>query len=75
MNGKKAKTLRRALGFHPNQPREYDAGKSSQRVYMDVQGKPQVRVVTGTIKATGLRRSYQAVKRNSVLTAAVLRAA
>lgn len=54
MNQKKAKSLRRALGFHPAAPRDYD---------------------TGTIKSTGARRSYQAVKRTPVLTRHVLGAA
>jgi len=75
MNGKKAKSLRRALGFHPATPREYEHDKPSQKVAIGTDGKPQVYVVTGTIKTTGSRRSYQAVKRNPVLTDAVLRAA
>jgi len=41
---------------------------------MSPEGKPQLYVVTGTIKCVGSRRSYQAVKRNKVLTAALLRA-
>ena len=62
MNGKKAKVLRRALGAHPAAPREYELAKPG------VHHK-------GTRKNTGARRSYQAVKRNKVLTAALLGAA
>jgi hypothetical protein len=74
MRAVKAKILRGKLGFHPGKEREYDTGKPSQKIHMDVQGKPQLHVVTGTIKCTGARRSYQAVKRNKTLTTAVLRA-
>lgn len=75
MRAVKAKALRKALGFHPATPREYEHDKPTQKVAIGTNGQPQVYVVTGTIKTTGLRRSYQAVKRNHVLTTAVLRAA
>lgn len=83
MNQKKAKSLRRALGFHPAAPRDYDTGQAKRKIVMGAdgkpqmspEGKPQLYVVTGTIKATGARRSYQAVKRNPVLTRHVLGAA
>lgn len=74
MRAVKAKALRKALGFQPGVQREYDMGKQSQRIHMDVQGKPQVHVVTGTIKCTGTRNSYQTVKRSAALTRMVLAA-
>ena len=55
MNGRTAKALRKALGFHPADEREY-TGKH-------------------TVKATGPRSQYQAVKRNPALVKAVLRGA
>lgn len=76
MRAVKAKALRKALAFHPGQPREYDTGKPSVRLgNLAPDGNRRPFAITGTIKATGLRRSYQAVKRNPVLTAALLRAA
>lgn len=83
MRAVKAKLLRRKLGFQPSAPREYDIGKTHTKIVigadgrpqMSPEGKPQLYAVTGTIKATGARRSYQAVKRNPVLTTALLRAA
>lgn len=74
MNGSTAKKLRHAMGFHPSARRDYDHAKPVRRVAIGVDGKPQVYVTTGTITATGLRRSYQAVKRNRVLRTAVMRA-
>lgn len=77
MRAVKAKALRKALGFHPGQPREYSEGKPGVRLSNDLtpEGKRIPFAITGTLKATGARRSYQAVKRNRVLTTAVLRAA
>lgn len=83
MRAVKAKILRGKLGFHPAAPRDYDAGQAKRKIVMGAdgkpqmspEGKPQLYVVTGTIKCTGARRSYQAVKRNKVLTTALLRAA
>lgn len=83
MRAVKAKILRGKLGFHPAAPRDYDSGKTHTKIVigadgrpqMSPEGKPQLYAVTGTIKATGSRRSYQAVKRNKVLTTALMRAA
>lgn len=83
MRAVKAKILRGKLGFHPAAPRDYDTGQAKRKIVMGAdgkpqmspEGKPQLYVVTGTIKATGARRSYQAVKRNPVLTTALLKAA
>lgn len=80
MRAVKAKLLRRKLGFHPAAPRDYDTGPAKQKIVMGAngtpqmtpEGKPQLYVVTGSIKTAGARRSYQAVKRNPVLTAALL---
>lgn len=74
MNGRTAKLLRSKLGFTPRAQRDYEHAKPVQRVAIGVDGKPQMYVTTGTIKATGARRSYQAVKRNRVLRTAVMRA-
>jgi hypothetical protein len=72
MRAVKAKILRGKLGFHPAAPRDYDHATPIRKFALNVEGKPEPYVVTGTIKATGARRSYQAVKRNKVLTAALL---
>lgn len=59
MNQKKAKALRRGLGYHPADKREYESVATSRRV------------PAGTILSNGLRRQYQSVKRNPALAAAV----
>ncbi len=71
MNGRTAKILRGKMQFHPGAEREYtqDAPKVTRLVNGGLNARP------GTIRATGARRSYQAVKRNPVLRTAVLRAA
>jgi hypothetical protein len=77
MNGKKAKTLRKALGFHPGKEREYATGKPSFRLGNAIgqDGKRLPFAVTGTIKCTtGARSSYQIVKRDPALTRMVLAA-
>lgn len=76
MRAVKAKALRKALAFHPGQPREYTTGKPSIRLGNELgpDGNRRPFAVTGTIKATGKRSSYQAVKRNSALTRMVLAA-
>lgn len=77
MNGRTAKILRGKLGFKPAEPREYNEGRASVRYRNELTpaGLPIPYSITGTIKAVGARRSYQAVKRNRVLRTAVLRAA
>lgn len=82
MRAVKAKALRSKLGFKPAEPREYNNGPAKRKIVMapngkpqmSPEGKPQLYVVTGTVTCVGARRSYQAVKRNKVLTAALLRA-
>ena len=61
MNQKKAKALRKALGFHPHEPREYKVSGAAL-------------FFTGHHTATGPRRNYQQVKRNAALTRMVLAA-
>lgn len=72
MNQKKAKALRKGLGYHPAHPRDYEADKPTYRRSMGVNGQPTLHAVVGTIRATGLRRQYQTVKRNPALAARVL---
>lgn len=72
MNQKKAKALRKGIGFHPADKRQYDSDKPSHRVGRDMQGKPTLHVVTGTIRCTAARQQYQKVKRTSGLAARVL---
>lgn len=82
MRAVKAKILRGKLGFKPSAPREYDMGRQHQKIVMgadrkpqmSLEGKPQLYAVTGTVTCKGARGQYQKVKRNQVLTAAVLRA-
>lgn len=76
MRAVKAKALRKALGFHPGEKREYAMGANSYRLgHFGANGKPQPVAITGTISCSSIARSqYQKVKRAPVLTAAVLRA-
>jgi len=62
MNGKKAKALRRAIGFTPGEPRAYNVSGAT-------------RFFTGHHTATGARRNYQSIKRHPALMRAVLGAA
>ena len=71
MNLKKAKALRKGLGYHPAHPREYEADAPNYRQAIGMDGKKQLKVTPGTIRSTGLRRQYQTVKRNAALAAAV----
>ena len=63
MRAVKAKALRKALGFHPKDEREYTGIRKS---FLFGQ--------SGTAIAQGSRGQYQKVKRAPILTAAVLRA-
>lgn len=76
MRAVKAKALRKALGFHPGDKREYTMGANSFRLGpLGRDGKPQPVAITGTIRcSSNARGQYQKVKRAPVLTAAVLRA-
>ena len=62
MNGRTAKALRKALGFHPADEREYRVTGATRNFL-------------GHVIATGARSSYQAVKRSKAMVKAVLRAA
>lgn len=64
MNGRKAKALRKALGFHPSAEREYS-----------VQKTPLWNLFTGHVTNTGKRSTYQKIKRTPGLINAVLSAA
>lgn len=64
INSKTAKAVRKALGFHPANEREYNY----PLVPPLFRGQP-------TVRAKGTRGNYQNVKRNPVLCTAVLRAA
>ena len=75
MRAAKAKALRKAVQFHPSEPRQYQATQGRRRVGKGAGNQPFDYFVTGTIKATGPRGAYQRVKRAMVLTEAVLRAA
>ncbi len=59
MNGKKAKALRRAIGFKPAAPRAYKGGTISRGWFGG-------QIVT-TQTAEGARRQYQAVKRRGMV--------
>lgn len=59
MNGKKAKALRRAIGFKPEAERTYKGGAISR-------GWLSGYIVTTQI-AEGARRQYQAVKRRGMV--------
>lgn len=74
MRALKAKALRKALGFHPGEKREYTMGQNSFRLGpLGSNGKPQPVAITGTIRCDSTTRGqYQAVKRYPVLTEAVL---
>lgn len=61
MNGKKAKALRKAIGFHPSAPRTYTGGLISNKGFL-FGGAP---IVTTQI-SEGARRQYQAVKRRNM---------
>lgn len=60
MNGKKAKALRTALGFHPAAPRDYTGGVPTSG-FLGIGFGP----VTTQI-CEGARRQYQAVKRRGM---------
>lgn len=60
MNGKKAKALRTALGFHPAAERQYTGGASGGRTPLGL-----FQIVTTQI-SEGARRQYQAVKRRGM---------
>lgn len=76
MRAVKAKALRKALGFHPGDKREYTMWANSYRLGpLGANGKPQPVAITGTIRCTSSARGqYKKVKRSPVLTEAVLRA-
>lgn len=57
MRGIKAKALRKLTGFVPSEKRVYSAKPSRQR-----ESNGMKFVVTGTITATGARRTYQDMK-------------
>jgi len=60
MNGKKAKSLRKALGFHPSEPRTYTGGAPTPGVFGIGSGPVTTQI------AEGARRQYQAVKRRGM---------
>ena len=57
MNQRKAKTIRRLVGFDPHADRTYSGGQPHAKGPKDNRY-----VVTGTITATGKRRAYQDAK-------------
>ncbi len=60
MNGKKAKALRKAIGFKPAAPRGYKGGViTASRLFGGS-------IVTTQV-AEGLRRQYQAIKRRGMI--------
>lgn len=65
MRATKAKALRRAMGFKPSAPRDFSHDRMIEKTSI-VNGRPTRYVVTGTVTATGARRQYQSVKRNSM---------
>lgn len=75
MNQKKAKALRRGVGFHPAAIRQYEHDKPSQQIGRDLKGNPALVVVTGTIRSTGTRQQYQNAKRTPGLAARLVGAA
>lgn len=62
MNGKKAKALRRAIGFKPSAPRTYTGGLVQRRGLL---GNRMSIVVTAV--SEGKRRQYQAAKRRGMV--------
>lgn len=74
MNGKKAKALRRALGFAPGEDRSYGGSQPRYVAEMTTTGRVVSRTIPGTKMSQGTRNAYQKVKRNHVLTSAVLNA-
>lgn len=62
MNGKKAKALRKALGFHPAAERTYTGGEPTPVIFGIGSGPLTTRI------AEGARRQYQAVKRRNMTT-------
>lgn len=72
MNQKKAKALRRGIGFHPAAPRQYEADEPSYRQSLGLNGKMQLSRTPGTIRSTGVRQQYQKAKRTPGLAARLL---
>lgn len=68
MNGKRAKALRRALLTGETR---YVEGRKGKTIAMKG-GEPVEVEITGTVRAEGARRQYQAVKRNPKLRAVLL---
>ena len=65
MNNKRAKKLRKLIGYHPNQPRTYDYGKA--RVLKDRIDGTVLGGLADTIRLTNCKRGeYQRVKRSGV---------
>ena len=62
MNGKKAKLLRKLIGFKPSEPRSYKGGLIAGK---GIFGNFQQIVVTQI--AEGSRRQYQAIKRRAMI--------
>lgn len=60
MNGKKAKSIRKLLRFHPAEPRTYIGGKPTPGIFGIGSGQLTNRI------AQGARRQYQAVKRRGL---------
>lgn len=62
MNGRKAKSLRKVLGFHPSEERKYNVGRPAT-------------LFTGHVTTTGKRSNYQHIKRHPAVINAVLASA
>jgi hypothetical protein len=63
MNGKKARALRRAVGFHPADVRQVQTGKPIHKRGKDIAGKQTLFTYSGTVTSTGARQQYQKAKR------------
>lgn len=71
MNQKKARALRRAIGFKPRARREYEETPVYAKL-RNVNGVMRQAPITGAITATGPRREYQAIKRTRGMAEKVL---
>lgn len=66
INQKKAKALRRALGFRVGQDPQYSCDGMIEKFSKNLRGDFSKFQVFGTIRSTGARRTYQNVKRQGL---------
>lgn len=67
MNSKQAKRLRKLVGFHPSESRDYAPLEHTRKPTYgaDAEGKPAITGYNVTISSTDARSRYQANKRRN----------